>query len=207
MSTRPRCRCAGRPSGACWASSCSTASRAPCRPRWCSSSCRTGCRRRPRWSRLFSAATSSAPQPRSRCGCASRRASGWRAPGSSAWGCRWPCSRGPRHSVPAMPCPSSPCACSRASRWAPTSCCPVPCWPARSPKPPTSRAPARTSAGGTSPPSSTWPWPPGWRCRCSAPPATCPARAMPRACARSAGRTRCCPACSSFSPPAPCGRW
>jgi hypothetical protein len=25
---------------------------------------------------------------------------------------------------------------------------------------------ARTSAGGTSAPSSTWRWPPAWRCRC-----------------------------------------
>jgi hypothetical protein len=41
------CRCARRPSAACWRCSCSTAWPARCRPRWCSSSSATGCRRRP----------------------------------------------------------------------------------------------------------------------------------------------------------------
>jgi glycoside/pentoside/hexuronide:cation symporter, GPH family len=39
---------------------------------------------------------------------------------------------------------------------------------------------APTSAGGTSPPSSTWRWPPAWRCRCWRLSATRPAAATPR---------------------------
>jgi GPH family glycoside/pentoside/hexuronide:cation symporter len=52
------CRCAGPRFAGCSRCSCSTASPARCRPRWCCSSCRTGCRRRLRCSRPSSASTS-----------------------------------------------------------------------------------------------------------------------------------------------------
>ena len=69
--------------------------------------------------------------------------------------------------------PTPPSAWPAALRSAPTSRCPARCWPASSSVPATASGwKAPISAGGISPPSSTWRWPPASRCRCSAPSAT-----------------------------------
>jgi len=74
-------------------------------------------------------------------------------------------------------------ACWPVWPWAPILHCRAPCWRACWPsRASATSTPRPISAGGTSPPSSTWRWLPAWRCRCWPGGVTSRAAAARRAC-------------------------
>jgi GPH family glycoside/pentoside/hexuronide:cation symporter len=72
-------------------------------PRWCCSSCKTGCRHHPPWSRPSSVCTLSVRPSHCLCGCAPCGASASREPGSSVSFWRSPRSPGPPRWALGMP--------------------------------------------------------------------------------------------------------
>ena len=162
-----------RLSAACWRCSCSTGLPARCLPRWCCSSSATACRPRPS-SRCSWPATLPPARCPCRCGCAWCSASGWRAPGwlgmvLAVAAFAWAALLG-AGDVAAF---TAVCIASGVALGADLAL-PGAMLAGVIQRAGHAGASGRraTSAGGTSPPSSTWRWPRASRCRCWRPSAT-----------------------------------